>query len=101
MSDEAGPSLREKWKIADALAGEASPAAEARSAAASGSYRQQRMKAGSYGRSYLGWLVFLTGSALGLGLGIVFALLLVDGEISLSLKEIRTIAATLSALFSG
>lgn len=108
MNSQDDKNLREKWIMADALAGDACPGDEkAGDSVESAKHppndiEEFETKAVDADDKKVSIPLLVTlGGALGLGLGVAFAMLLVTGELDLSLKEIKTIVQTIKALVPG
>ena len=108
MNSQDDKSLGEKWVIADALAGNACPGDEkAGDLTKSAKHPPDEIEepetnvVDAEDKKVSIPLLVTLGGALGLGLGVTFAMLLVTGELDLSLKEIKTIVQTIKALVPG
>ena len=108
MNSQDDKSLGEKWVIADALAGNACPGDEKAGDLAKavkhppdGIEEPETKVVDTDDKKVSIPLLVTLGGALGLGLGVTFAMLLVTGELDLSLKEIKTIVQTIKALVPG
>jgi len=91
----------ESWEKWEALAGDVCPGTGSRQEETGGGEQaaavSSRVAAGGSSGRTITLLISFSG-VLGLGLGVTFALLLVSGELDLSLRDIKNIVQTVKAL---